>query len=94
MEKVKVIFRKDMRDGEIIAFFPELPANYGNVMCYTHNGMHGEADVEYYQTMTLYAERDERAELLDELRKIYNDCELIVKKRMRWDDLRNKAWKR
>lgn len=42
MEKVKVIFRKEKNpytnEYEIIAFMPELPANYGRIVCYAHMG--------------------------------------------------------
>ena len=47
MDKVKVIFRKD-RDGNIIAFLPELRVNRGNIMSYMHIGQHSEASYELY----------------------------------------------
>lgn len=42
MNKIKVILRKN-KDGDMIAFLPEIPANYGNIMSYMHIGQHGEA---------------------------------------------------
>lgn len=42
MDKVKVIFRKN-KHNDVIAFFPEESANYGNIMSYIHIGQHGEA---------------------------------------------------
>lgn len=90
MEKVKVIFRKD-KDGEIIAFFPEIEANYGRILSYMHIGQHGEADLEYYQE-TKKATETEYQSLLTELKTIYDDCELIVKQKINYKDLR-KAWR-
>ena len=90
MEKIKVIFRKH-RDGNIIAFMPELPANRGNIVCYEHIGQHGEASVQYYHT-TEKATADEYAPLYDELREIYDDCELVIRQRLYYDDLTEKAW--
>lgn len=90
MEKVKVIFRKE-KDGEIVAFFPELKANYGRMVCYAHIGQHSEADIEYYHT-TKKALDSEFKPLLNELKSIYNDCELIVKQKLYYNDLTN-AWK-
>ena len=48
MDKVKVIFRKD-KEGNIIAFFPELRVNYGNIASYMHIGQHSEADYWFYK---------------------------------------------
>ena len=90
-EKLKVIYRKDDA-GNITAFLPELPANYGNVVCYAHTGQHGEASIDYFHE-TKNATPAEYAELHRELQGIYNDYELSVKLRIRYADLR-KAWKR
>lgn len=90
MEKVKVIYRKD-KDGEIIAFFPEIEANYGRILSYMHIGQHGEADLEFYQE-TKKATETEYQLLLTELKSVYNDYELIVKQKINYKDLR-KAWK-
>lgn len=91
MDKVKVIFRKD-KEGNIIAFLPELRVNHGNIMSYMHIGQHGEASLEFYLT-TRKANENEYADLFAELRGIYDDCELVVKQRINYNDLRNKAWK-
>ena len=89
MEKVKVIFRKE-KNGDIVAFFPELKANYGRMVCYAHIGQHSEADVEYYWN-TQKAFENEYKPLLNELKAIYNDCILVVKHRLYYNDL-TKAW--
>ena len=95
MEKVKVIFRKEKNpyanDYDVIAFMPELKANYGKIVCYAHMGQHSEADLEYYQN-TIKANETEYKPLLNELNGIYNDCELVVKRKINYKDLRN-AWK-
>lgn len=91
MGKVKVIFRKT-KGGEIIAFFPETEANHGNIMSYMHIGQHSEASLEYYWT-TKKATEAEYKTLLDELKLRYDDCELIVRQKIFYNDLTDKAWK-
>ena len=91
MEKVKVIFRKD-KEGNIIAFIPEVKVNYGNIMSYMHVGQHGESSYQFY-TETKKASESEYNSLLDELKKIYDDCILVAKQKLCYDDLINKAWK-
>lgn len=90
-KKVKVIYHKDA-DGNVVAFLPELPANVGNIVCYAHIGQHGEASIEYYHS-TREALPSEYASLHDELKGIYNDIELSVKRRLTYSDLTEKAWK-
>ena len=91
MDKVKVIFRKN-KNNDVIAFFPEARVNYGNIMSYMHIGQHGEASLEFYLT-TRKANENEYADLFAELRGIYDDCQLVAKQRINYNDLRNKAWK-
>ena len=90
MEKIKVIFRKV--DSEIIAFFPELPAKYTCIMSYMHIGQHCEASLSFYHDSKV-ATMEEYMPLLEELRGIYDDCELVVRQRMNYHDLTDKAWK-
>ena len=90
MDKVKVIFRKD-KEGNIIAFLPELRVNHGNIMSYMHIGQHNEASYRFYAE-TKKVNKTEYNPLLDELKSIYDDCILVVKQRLRYDDLVNKAW--
>lgn len=70
MEQVDVIFKKDRRNKDIIAFFPDTmyDGSYhpGNLMSYAHNGQHSEASVDYYN-MCRPATEDEYAPLLHEL---------------------------
>ena len=61
MDTVKVIMRMesiDVKDyyGRItkstlpVVFFPELPANLGMILCYSHFGQHSEASLGYFQS--------------------------------------------
>lgn len=85
-----VIFRKDKKTKEIIAFIPEAIVNYGNILCYVHVGQHSEASLHYYWD-TVKATEEEYKPLLKELQVIYNDETLIVKNRLNMDKLR-KSW--
>lgn len=89
MEKLKVIFKK-CEDGEVIAFFPELKVNYGNIMSYMHIGQHGEASYSFYSELKNATEK-EYSSLLEELKRIYNDCILVIKKKLYYNDL-VKSW--
>lgn len=97
MEKIKVIFRKEYNEYtkkyDVIAFLPEIEANYGKIMSYAHIGQHSEADILYYHT-TKKATPDEYVELLKELKMIYEDgkTELVVRQRLNYKDLQ-KAWR-
>lgn len=80
-EQVEVEFKKTPEDGEVIAFFPETrydgSCNPGMIMSYMHVGQHGEASMEFYNDCTTCLEED-YADLLSELEKVYDDCELVV----------------
>lgn len=89
MERLKVIFKK-CDDGEIIAFFPESKVNSGNIMSYMHMGQHGEASYSFYSSLKNATEK-EYASLLEELKRIYDDCTLLVKKKLYYNDLL-KSW--
>ena len=86
-----VLFRKDKNTKEIVAFLPECPVNYGNILCYMHIGQHSEATLQYYWD-TVKATEEEYRPLLEELENIvYNDDILTVKKRLNYDKLSD-AW--
>ena len=77
----KVIFRKDPKYKEIIAFFPETYKEYKNdkMLCYEHIGQHGEASIEYYWT-TKKATENEYKPLLNELISVgYNNLKIMQK---------------
>ena len=71
MEKTKVVFRKTKnpytKEWDIIAFFPDLEANFGRVVCYEHVGQHGEADILFYKYNTKKAKPEEYEALYREL---------------------------
>lgn len=90
MEKIKVVFRKT-KDGEIIAFLPQVTVNHGNIMSYMHVGQHGEASYDFYIKETKKALEVEYKPLLDELNGIYDDYILDVKQKIFYKDL-VKAW--
>jgi len=83
-DKTVVIFRK-FPEGEIVAIFPEIPANdhRAECLCYQHIGQHGPASYSLVDRTKL-ATAAEYAELKTELESIGYD--LIVHKRI------NKRW--
>ena len=95
MEKVKVIFRKTKNpythEYEVIAFFPEIEANYGNILSYMHIGQHSEASLDFYHS-TKKVTPEEFKSLLAEIKGVYDDCELVVRQKINYKDL-DKAWR-
>lgn len=82
-----ILFRKDRKTNEVVAFIPESIVNYGKILSYTHIGQHSEASLEYYWE-TVKATEEEYKPLLEELENIvYNDDILTVKKRLNYDKL-------
>ena len=88
-----VVFKKDRKDGTVVAFFPETmhdgSCNPGNIMSYEHNGQHGEASIDYFRECRPCSE-DEYADLLAELEGIYTDG-LKVVKRIRYESVNDAA---
>lgn len=78
--------------GEIAAFLPDYPANYGNLVCYHYIGQHSEASVDYYRKGRP-AKPEEYEALHKELVRIYDDCELVIRKRLDWNQI-TKMWSR
>ena len=64
-----VIFRKWRSEGDIIALFPTIPADYAGLYCqsYMHIGQHGSANYSLVLQQTRLAKLEEYAELLSEL---------------------------
>lgn len=84
--KTKVVFRKFKGnkfedDGEIIALFPEEPADRTGMSCvsYMHNGQHGAADTP--PDNTVLATPEEYADLKAELENFFG-YELEIVKRI------------
>lgn len=90
---LNVIFRKEKScNGSVIAaYFGNVTARYGRILCYTHEEGYNEADVSYYVAATKKATPEEYADLLEELKEECSDFEIVVKKRMNYDTLR-KNW--
>lgn len=94
-EETKVIFkmaRYPRGEREIIAFFPGAPANPGCVMCYAHDGQHGEASEAFYTLNNRNATPNEYAPLKKELEECFGYRLKVVKRITRKD--REKSWKR
>jgi len=86
-QRIRVHFR--MIDGEVLAVFPDLPAKFGNHVCYAHVGQHSEADSFYCRTAGRPAKPEEYADLAKELTKTVGYQPLHIVGRI----IRPKAWK-
>jgi len=86
-ETVKVVFRK-WPDGEVIALFPQEPADLQGYICmsYLHVGQHGDASISIVVRQTKLAEQKDYADLLDELMDIGYTCIVIGKRCTGRDD--------
>ena len=94
MEKITMIFRKAYnpytKRYESVAFIPETSVSYGRICCYQHIGQHSEAALAYYN-QTKKATFEEYKDLFEELKRIYDDMEIVIKQRLNYDTLR-KSW--
>ena len=74
-ERYPVIFRKDPKDGTVIAFFPETvfdgSVTFGHIMSYAHVGQSGEAHISYFRDCKP-CRKSEYADLLKEVRWYLN----------------------
>ena len=86
--RMDILFRKDRKTNEVVAFIPESTVNYGHILSYMHIGQHSEASLQYYWE-TVKATEEEYKPLLKELKSIYDDEALIIKKRLNMDKLRS-----
>lgn len=78
-DKMKVIFRKEKKTGDVIAFFPETYKD-GTLICYAHNGQHSTVELTYYWT-TIKAKPLEYEGLAKELTELY-DYRLEIKQKL------------
>lgn len=92
MDVARIIFRKDKETNEILAFIENGVARYGNILGYTHIGQHFESPVNYYKNATIKATEDEYKPLLEELKEVYGDYTIEIKKRLNMENLRD-MWK-
>ena len=67
-----VIFRRWRNNGDIIALFPELPADCQGYFCdaYEHVGQHGGADYQGVVRETKPVSLEDAADLIQELERI------------------------
>ena len=67
-----VVFRRWKDNGDVIALFPELPADMAGMFCdaYEHIGQHGGADYHGIIQQTAPCESEDSADLADELTRI------------------------
>ena len=67
-----VVFRRWKDSGDVIALFPELPADLGGDCCdaYEHVGQHGGADYHGVIRQTTPCSTEQSADLATELRTI------------------------
>ena len=66
-----VVFRKDIRDNQIVAVFPQLPwGPPGEMSCYVHVGQHSSCHISWYFEHTKPATPEEYAPLKAELESI------------------------
>lgn len=77
-----ILFRKDRKTNEVVAFIPESTVNYGHILSYMHIGQHSEASLQYYWE-TVKATEEEYKPLLKA------DEALVIKKRLNMDKLRS-----
>ena len=76
---MRVIPRTEIINGnpELILFFPDDPANYGNIACWAHMGEHAESSIEYYLTETKPCKDTEHVKKIIEGYKKRYHCEDI-----------------
>jgi hypothetical protein len=96
MPKVAVVFRKWKDTGDVIALFPELPADIYGWYCdsYMHVGQHGGADYHGVISQTVPATPDEYAALSGELNRIGYRLRLLARASWRQHERRREEARR
>lgn len=76
--KTKVVIRAFRSGGDVIALFPEIPADTSPMHCLSYQtiGQHGAASVDLSHC-TRPATEDESAAMLEELRRMDYDPQLV-----------------
>jgi hypothetical protein len=85
--EIPVIYRHI--DDEVVAILPTVETNQGRIMTYVHVGQHGEACPSWVIRGRL-AKPDEYKALHQELCARYEPDTLVVRKRINWDNWRNR----
>lgn len=92
--KTKVIFRKFRSGGDVVALFPEVPADsqFGHCLSYSQAGQHSAASVDLSH-VTDPAKPEDYAPLKAELERIGYDLEVRQKVTRQMDAARREAMK-
>lgn len=74
----RVIFRKYKDNGDIVAIFPGIAADYNGTycMCYEHIGQHGSCSYSYMMNITSPATEGEYMDLYKELINVGYDMQI------------------
>ena len=90
-QNLKFLIRYEKVNGKNspIIILPELTANNGFIVCYSHIGQHSECHIMYYKCNTKKADFNDSnvISLINEIKSIYHDCNLQLKKRLSYNDL-------
>ena len=78
---MQIIFRKDRKTKDVVAFIPETLVHKYMIMSYMHIGQHSEASLEYYLSTEKVSE-NEYSDLYKELCGIYGEENLQIKQRL------------
>ena len=95
METDKVVFRRWRDSGDVIALFPEIPADIFGVYCegYEHIGQHGGADYWGVIQATVPTKLHEADDLAEELTRIGYDLRPMQRASHHHHDKRRQAAK-
>lgn len=81
MKTIDVVFKKDKRDGEIVAILPNIPHGL-MIPMYSHFGQHSTCDYGWLLVHVTSATENEYKPLLKELMSVYRNCKLRILKRL------------
>ena len=84
LEKIPVMFRVSKNDSsDVFALFPTIPGTQDlyTCTCYQHVGQHSSADIRGCVKSSRPATPEEMASLLRELKRVYQECELVIVQR-------------
>lgn len=77
-EVTLVLFRKNLRGGDVVAVFPFLNASEGYITSYAHVGQHSACSWEYVREDTMPASREDYEELRQELLDIGYENIIVI----------------
>lgn len=77
-EATLVLFRKNLRGGDVVAVFPFLNAGEGYMTSYAHIGLHSKCSWEYVKEDTKPASTEDYEELRQELLNIGYENIIVI----------------